>query len=58
MLLDFSICISVPYCKGVKSDTSLTKAGRGEHFGGGTGEGAVRGGGGEGRFPAALMKNQ
>lgn len=38
-----SICISVPYCKGVKSDTSLTKAGRGEHFGGGTGEGAVWG---------------
>lgn len=38
-----SICISVPYCTGVKSDTFLTKAGRGEHFGGGTGEGAVWG---------------
>lgn len=38
-----SICISVPYCKGVKSDTCLTKPERGEQFGGGTGEGTVWG---------------
>jgi len=44
--------MSVPYCKGVESDTCLTKAGRG----------AVLGwdweGGGEGRAPAAWMKKQ